>query len=73
LLTVAVGKAKVGVVMMVGVNVTVGVKVFVGVNVASGVSVEVVVEVTDVEVGVGCSCVEGAQAETNKKISKMLL
>ena len=73
MLTVAVGKAKVGVVVMVGVNVTVGVKVSVGVNVASGVSVEVVVEVTDVEVGVACSFIEGAQAETNKKISKMLL
>jgi hypothetical protein len=58
---------------MVGVNVTVGVKVSVGVNVASGVSVHIVVEVTAIEVGVTSPSVEGAQAEPNKKIIKMIL
>jgi hypothetical protein len=40
-LTITVGKAKVGVVVMVGVNVMVGVKVVVGVNVVSAVVVNV--------------------------------
>ena len=73
MLTVAVGNAKVGVAAMVGVNVTVAVKVFVSVSVASGVSVEGVVGVMAVEVGVACSCVDGAQAEKSRKISKMTL
>ena len=82
MLTVTVGNANVGVAVLVGdkaivgVNLTVGVNalVGVGVNVALGVSVEGSdVFVMVVLVGVACSCVEGAQAETNKKISKMIL
>jgi hypothetical protein len=72
-LTVAVGNAKVDVAVMVGVNVTVGVKVSVGANVGSGVSVSVVVDVTAGTVGVAGTSVEGVQAETNRKINKMIL
>jgi hypothetical protein len=43
------------------------------VNVALGVSVNVVVAVMAIAVGVDCSSVEGAQAETKRKISKMIL
>jgi hypothetical protein len=79
-LTVTVGNANVGVAEMagdkttVGVNVTAGVEVFVGVNVAIGVSVKgSAVAVMVVAVGVGCSSAEGAQAEINRKISKLIL
>jgi hypothetical protein len=61
---------------MVGLTLTVGVEalVDVGVNVASGVSVEDSdVDVLLIPVGVVCSSVEGAQAETNKKIIRMIL
>jgi hypothetical protein len=64
---------------IVGVNVTVGVKVAfrvaVTVKVAVGVSVNfsVAVAVAAGAVEVACSAFEGAQAETNKKISKMIL
>jgi hypothetical protein len=57
-----------------GVIVAAGVNVVVGVKVAAGVSVKgSAVALTVVNVGVGWSCVDGAQAETNKKISKMIL
>ncbi len=81
MLTVTVGNANVGVAVcaavgdktIVGVNVTAGVNVFVAVKVAAGVSVNLsAVVVTVAAVGVGCTSVEGAQAETNKKISKMI-
>jgi len=80
-LTVTLGKANVGVDVMVGDNAIVGVDVMVGsevtvrvgVNVASGVSVNVSVAVTGGIVGVACCSVEGAQAETKIKINKMIL
>ena len=56
-----------------GVNVAVGVIVSDGVKVASGVSVKTLVAVTAIVAGVTWSSVEGAQAETNKKISKINL
>jgi hypothetical protein len=57
-----------------GVNVAAGIDVVVGVNVATGVSIEgSAVAVIFVVVGVAFSPVEGAQAETNKKINKMIL
>jgi len=52
---------------IVGVNVAAEVTVFVGVNVATGVSVKL-----SLVVGVTCSSVEGAQAETNRKIIKAI-
>jgi hypothetical protein len=60
---------------MVGVNVAVGsgVEVLVRVAVGSGVSVEFSVAVGNGAVGVDCSWVAGAQAETNRKIKKMIL
>jgi hypothetical protein len=69
---------------MVGDNSIVGVDVFVGLKVAvrvsvtvgSGVSVKarvVAVAVIARIVGVDCSCVDGAQAATNKKLNKMTL
>ena len=74
-MTVTLGKANVGVSVtvgdnsIVGVDVTVGseVAVRVGVAVASGVAVGCVVAVLAGAVGV-----EGAQAETNIKINKMI-
>jgi hypothetical protein len=59
---------------MVGVNVIVGVRVFVRVKMAVGVSAKVTsVAVMAGAVGVACSSVEGAQAETNRKINTMIL
>ena len=54
---------------MVGVNANVGVRVFVGVTVKVGVEVFVSAAVA---VKVAGSSVEGAQAETNKKIIKAI-
>jgi len=87
LFTVTVGKSNVGVAVtvevdvIVGVNVEVGVKTFVGVrvivSVADGVSVEAftvaVSSFNAVVVAVVCCSVEGTQAETNRKINKMIL
>jgi hypothetical protein len=80
LLTVTVGNTNVGVTvrvgdnLIVGVKVTAGVNVFVGVKVAAGVSVSVSAGAVMIgAVGVACSSLEGAQAETNRKISKMIL
>lgn len=80
LLTVTPWNAKVGVAVTVGdssiveVNVIVGleVSVRVGVPVASGVPVAALVAVMAGAVEVGCDA-EGAQAETNIKIKKMVL
>ena len=78
---VTLGKANVGVAvtvgdeMMVGVDVMVGseVAVRVAVDVGSGVSVDSIVAVLTGAVRVsGCS-VAGAQADTNKKIMRMIL
>jgi hypothetical protein len=73
-LTVTVGNANVGVAVTVGVNANVGVRVFVGVTVKVGVEVFVsaAVAVMAVAVTVDGSSVEGAQAETNRKIMKAL-
>jgi hypothetical protein len=82
-LTVTLGNANVGVAEMVGDNSIVGVKVIVGsgvavrvcvaVTVASGVSVHASVAVITGSVAAACPPVEGAQAETNRKINKMIL
>jgi hypothetical protein len=86
-LTVTLGKANVGVAVcegvvvavgdnsMVGVNVIVGAEVAVPVSVAvvSGVSVHSSVAVLAGAVRVTCSSGEGAQAEPNRKINKMIL
>jgi hypothetical protein len=68
---------------MVGDNSMVGVKVLVGSEVAvlvcvavtgaSGVAVNSSVAVIRRAVGVTCSCGEGAQADTNRKINKVIL
>ena len=81
-MTVTLGKAKVGVAVTVGETSIVGVNVLVDIEVAgcvevdvavaSGVSVDSSVAVTMGAVEVGC-CVEGVQAETNRKINKMIL
>jgi hypothetical protein len=81
LFTVTLGKAKVGVAVTVGDNTSVGVNVIVGsdvavrvgATVASGVSVNSFVAVTAGAVEVDGCCVEGAHAETNIKINKMIL
>jgi hypothetical protein len=75
LLTVTLGKAKVGDTSIVGVKVPVGsgVAVRVGVLVAAGVTVDSSVVVGTGAVGVTCSPVEGTQAATNRKISTMIL
>jgi hypothetical protein len=80
-LTVTLGNANVGVAVMVGDNSMVGVKVTVGagvdvlvrVAVGSGVSVAFSVAVGTGRVGAGGSCVDGAQAERNRKINRMIL
>ena len=87
MLTVTVGKANVGVAVIVGVSVTVevnvivgvfvsvnvGVKDGVGVNVGTGVSVqEAAVPVSTVEVCVACCSGEGAQAERHNRINKII-
>ena len=65
--------AAVGVKVIVGRTVSVGIAVLVFVCVGTGVSVGASsVAVMAGAVEVGCSWVEGAQAETNKKISKMI-
>jgi hypothetical protein len=81
-LTVTVGNAKVGVAVIVGVNVIVGVKVMVGVNVSvavivcEGVTVNVCVAVA-VSAGTVAVAVAGPpagrlQAVANRKTSKMI-
>jgi hypothetical protein len=82
-LTVTVGNAKVGVAVRVGVNVIVGVSVIVGVRVSVGARVSVCVAVgasvgdstvaVAADVGLLCSSVAGAQADTKRKIIKMIL
>jgi hypothetical protein len=81
-LTVTVGNSNVGVAVIVGDNTIVGVNLAVGVNTPVGVRVKVAigasvegstVAVMVVLVGVARSSVEGAQAETNRKISQKIL
>jgi hypothetical protein len=69
------GNANVGVAVTVGDNANVGVRVFDGITVKVGVGVfaSVAVAMMTGAVGVVGSSVEGAQAETNRKISKMIL
>jgi uncharacterized oligopeptide transporter (OPT) family protein len=69
-----VGNANVGVAVIVGDKATVGVRVFddITVKVGVGVFVSVSVAVMAGAVGVIGSFVEDAQAETKRKISKMI-
>ena len=75
------GKAKVGVAVIVNVGVIVGVKVIVGVNVSVGMKVEVgtgvcvheaAVAVSDVAVSVACCSGDGAHAVMNNRNNRII-